>query len=258
VKNKQFSIPLIVAIAVLVAAVAGYMLTIRPKGAEVQKLDDEIAATQTQITAASLSSGEEKPESTIKVADLVELAKAMPEESDMAGAILELSAAAKRAGVEFTAIQPSTAVPGAGYTQLPLALTFVGNYYDLTEWLYQVRQLVTVRDGVLDANGRLFTVDSLDWHEAENPGFPTIEADLVVSAYVYGADPTLVVPGAAVQPAAGETTTTGETTTGATTTTEDGSTSGEGSTTPTTTTPPEDTPASTVDAGAPQAAGVTP
>ena len=253
-KNKQLSIPLIVAIAVLVAAVAGYMVLIRPKGAEVQKLDDEIAALQTQITAASVSSGEDKPESMIKVADLVELAKAMPEETDMAGAILELSAAAKRSGVEFTSIQPSAPIPGAGYTQLPLALTFVGNYYDLTEWLYQVRQLVTVREGVLDANGRLFTVDSLDWHEAEEPGFPMIEADLVVSAYVYGSDPGLVIPGATVAPTPAETTTTtGETTTtGATTTTE------EGSTTPTTTTPPADTPASTVDAGAGQAAGVTP
>jgi Tfp pilus assembly protein PilO len=256
VKKKQIPLPLIFAIVVLVAAVAAYMVLIRPKGAEVSKLDGEIETLQAQITAASVSSGEEQPVSTIKVADLVELAKAMPEETDMAGAILELSAAAKRAGVAFTSIQPSSPIAGGGYVQLPLALTFVGNYYDLTEWLYQVRQLVTVRDGVLDANGRLFTVDSLDWHEAEDPGFPMIEADLTVSAYVYGADPSLLVPVAGapeVTTTPGETTTTGTTTT----TTEEGSAPSEGST-PTTTTPSATTPASTVDAGAGQAAGVNP
>jgi Tfp pilus assembly protein PilO len=255
VKKKQIPLPLIFAVVVLVAAVAAYMVMIRPKGAEVSKLDGEIETLQAQITAASVSSGEEEPISTIKVADLVELAKAMPEETDMAGAILELSAAAKRAGVEFTSIQPTSPIAGAGYVQLPLALTFVGNYYDLTEWLYQVRQLVTVREGVLDANGRLFTVDSLDWHEAEDPGFPMIEADLTVSAYVYGADPSLLVPatGTPSGSASTETTTTGTTTT----TTDEGSAPSEGST-PTTTTPSATTPASTVDAGAGQAAGVNP
>jgi Tfp pilus assembly protein PilO len=254
VKKKQIPLPLIFAVVVLVAAVAAYMVLIRPKGAEVSKVDGELETLQAQITAASVSAGEEPAVSTIKVADLVELAKAMPQETDMAGAILELSAAAKRAGVEFTSIQPSAPIPGAGYVQLPLALTFVGNYYDLTEWLYQVRQLVTVRDGVLDANGRLFTVDSLDWHEAEDPGFPLIEADLTVSAYVYGADPSLLVPVTGAPEAAAPTETT---TTGAATTTEEGSAPSEGST-PTTTTPSEPTPASTVDAGAGQAAGVNP
>jgi Tfp pilus assembly protein PilO len=254
VKKKQIPLPLIFAIVVLVAAVAAYMVLIRPKGAEVSKLDGEIETLQAQITAASVEDDVEEPVSIIKVADLVELAKAMPEETDMAGAILELSAAAKRAGVEFTSIQPSSPIAGSGYVQLPLALTFVGNYYDLTEWLYQVRQLVTVREGVLDANGRLFTVDSLDWHEAEEPGFPLIEADLTVSAYVYGADPSLLVP---VTGAPEATTTPAETTTtGTTTTTEEGTTPSEDSTS-TTTTPSATTPASTVDAGA-QAAGVNP
>jgi Tfp pilus assembly protein PilO len=260
VKRKQIPLALVFAIVVLIAAVAGYMLLIRPKAAEVEKLDEEIAALETQRQAASLSQGdEEQPQTTIKVADLVELAKAMPEQVDMAGAILELNAAAKRAGVEFTSIQPGAAAPGLGYVQLPLALTYVGNYYDLTELLYQLRQLVTVREGVLDANGRLFTLDSLDWHEAEEPGFPIIEANLVVSAYVYGNDAALLAP---LSEGASATTAPTETTGGTTTPPEDGSAPSQGSTSPeggapTTTTPTTTTPPATVDAGA-QAAGATP
>jgi Tfp pilus assembly protein PilO len=252
VKIKQIPLPLVLAIVVLVAAVAAYMVVIRPKGAEAQKLDDKIADLQTQIAAASVSSGgEEKPQTTIKVADLVELAKAMPDQTDMAGAILELNAAAKGAGVTFTDIQPGTPVAGVGYVQLPLTLSFRGNYYNLAELLYRLRQLVTVRDGVLDADGRLFTLDSLDWHEDDDFPFPIIRADLALSAYVYGNDPSLLVP---VTGDAAATTAPGETapaaTTGATTTTPEGST-------PTTTTPPAETTPSTVDASQ-QAAGATP
>ena len=108
---------------------------------------------------------------------------------------------------------------GAGYTQLPLTLSFEGNYYSLTELIYRIRNLVTIRDGVLDAHCRLFTIDSLDWHEAED-GFPTIQADLGVSAYVYGTNavPTVIPGTTPTPPADGQTTTTPATTTGATTT----------------------------------------
>jgi len=101
---------------------------------------------------------------------------------------------------------------------------------------------------VLDAHGRLFTIDSLDWHEAED-GFPNIQADLVVSAYVYGTDavPTLAPGTEPAPPANGETTTTPAST--ETTTTGAATTGPE----PTTTAPAETTPAD-----GSEAVGVTP
>jgi hypothetical protein len=71
---------------------------------------------------------------------------------------------------------------------LPIALKFEGNYYDLTDFLFRLRNLVAVRDGRLAARGRLFTLDQLDFHEGPG-GFPQIEAALTVAAYVYGAPP---------------------------------------------------------------------
>jgi hypothetical protein len=69
-----------------------------------------------------------------------------------------------------------------GYRVIPISLTFEGNYYDLTDFLFRMRNLVSVDEGKLSASGRFFTLDTLDMHEAD---LPQIEAALVVSAYVY-------------------------------------------------------------------------
>jgi hypothetical protein len=97
-----------------------------------------------------------------------------------------------------------------------VTLTFEGNYYDLTDFLYRLRNLVAVRDGVLGASGRLYTLDALDMQEAEG-GFPKIRATLTVSAYSFGSQP--VSPGAGTAPTETTETGTGTTSTGETTTT---------------------------------------
>jgi hypothetical protein len=107
---------------------------------------------------------------------------------------------------------------------LPINLTFEGNYYDLTDFLFRLRNLVRVRDGELATDGRLFTLDTLAMEEG-GTGFPSITASLTLTAFVYSTTP----PAAAAAPAAPastDTTSTGATDTTATTTA------------PTTTTPP--------------------
>ena len=247
--KRRIPLTLVVGIVVAAAVIGGYFFLLRPQSNKIEGLDEQVTALETQLQAATeLAAPGEEPELPIKVADLVELAKAMPDDPGIADAILELNTASQAAGVEFIAITPGAPLAGTGFTQLPLTLSFEGNYYSLTELLYQLRHLVSVRDGVLDADGRLFTIDSLDWHEAED-GFPAIQADLVVSAYVYGANavPTLTPGVEPTPPANGQTTTTPAsttpTTTGATTTGPE----------PTTTAPTETTPAD-----GSEAVGVTP
>jgi Tfp pilus assembly protein PilO len=252
--KKRIPITLVVLVLVVAAAVAGYLLVLRPKTNEIEKLDAEVAALETELRAAEeLAQPGEEPELPIKTADVVELAKAMPDDTAMAEAILELNAAAEGAGVEFIAITPGTPIPGAGYTQLPLQLSFEGSYYNLTELVFRVRSLVSVRDGVLHAFGRYLSLDSINWHESE-AGFPTVQADITVSAYVYGnSGVPAATPGAVPPPAATETTTTGTTDTTATTTGPAGETqppaTGE-QTSPTATEPASDS--------SQQADGVTP
>ena len=238
--KKHVPIWIVVVVALLVAAVAGYYFGIRPKRQDVEKLDARIAELEIQIEAAQRLAAQpqdEEPGVAIRIADLVKLAKAMPDDADMAGVILELNAAATAAGVEFAAIQPGNAVPGNGSTQIPISLTFEGTYYELTQLLFSLRNLVTVREGILDADGRLFSVDGLDLQEGTD-GFPYVKALLTVTAYQYGVDPAALAADAATDGAAAQPPESGESGEGGTEGTSTGTTETEP---PAATEPPAET-----------------
>ena len=152
--------------------------------------------------AAQRASGGE----TIKVADLFRLTKAMPDSTDMSSVILELNAVATASGVDFISIAPQAPV-GGGTLAVPIKLTFEGSYYDLTDFLFRLRNLVIVRDGELESAGRLFTLDALDLHEG-SLGFPQVQASITVSAYAYAPAPAVAPPAttppATTTPPAGE------------------------------------------------------
>jgi len=213
--KKQVPLTPVLAMALAIVLAVSYFVLIRPKAAESAQLDEELAALESQAALAGRTTPTAKPQVRIDVADLFRLAKAMPDGSDMAGIMLELNAMAASAGITFVSIQPGDPVSFADSSALPINLTFHGNYYDLTDFLYRMRNLVTVKDGVLDASGRLYTLDALDLHEAPEEKFPLIEAVLTLSAYSYGAASVPTVPGA--PPAATESTTTATTETNETT-----------------------------------------
>ena len=184
-RDVPFTVVLAGALAIVVAV--SYFVLIRPQRAESARLDAEIAELESKIAVAQKQgAGSEDPEVRINVADLFRLAKAMPDEDNMPGIILEVNSVASSAGIEFLAMQPQRAVVAGSHRALPITLTFEGNYYDLTDFLYRLRTLVTVKEGKLHASGRLYTLDALDMHEAKT-GFPDIEAVLTVSAYAFGA-----------------------------------------------------------------------
>ena len=184
--KKQVPIWPVIGIAILVLAAVAYMIMIRPKRTEASHLDEQIAEMQTKVTAARLASRPQKEDTAIKVADVFEVSKAMPDTDDMPGIILDLNSVAEATGIKFVSIQPSAPTPKTGYSAIGITLTFEGNYFDLTDFLFRLRNLVTVRDGRLASSGRLFTLDTLSMKEGKN-GFPDINAGLTVSAYVYGA-----------------------------------------------------------------------
>jgi Tfp pilus assembly protein PilO len=198
--KKQIPIWPVIGLAVVIVAAVAYMVVIRPKRAEAGRLDEQIAEMQMKVTSARLASRPQQAASTIKVADVFEVSKAMPDTDDMPGIILDLNSVAEATGINFVSIQPSAPTPKTGYSAIGISLTFEGNYFDLTDFLFRLRNLVTVRDGRLSSSGRLFTLDSLSMKEGKN-GFPTINAGLTVSAYVYGAsDATAPVPSPAPAP----------------------------------------------------------
>ncbi len=214
-KKKQVPIAVIIIPALLILAAVGYFLLIKPKQSEASKISDEIATldTQIEVTRAAQRQPEKGDPSAIKIADLFKVTQAMPDDDDMPGIILELNDVAAASGVEFVAIAPQGGSIRSGYSALPINLTFEGNYFDLTDFLFRLRNLVRVRDGELGADGRLFNLESLAMEEGPG-GFPEITAALTVTAYVYSTTP----PAAAPTTPPTDTTQTGATDTTATTT----------------------------------------
>lgn len=203
--KKDIPVAVLVAPVLLILVVVGYFLLIKPKQDAAGRFGSEIASLQTQIDVAMAAQRQPQggDESAIKVADVFRVTKAMPDSDDMPGIILELNSVAGASGIEFVSITPQSAAVRTGYTALPINLTFEGNYYDLTDFLFRIRNLVTVRDGKLEANGRLFTLDSLSMEEGPG-GFPEIAANLTLTAYYYSTTPP-AAPAAPVAPGATDT-----------------------------------------------------
>lgn len=188
----------LVAVAVLLIGVAGYMFVVSPQHAQAAKLQTQVEAQQNQIyiRRAQLRKGLHPP--VIKTADLFRLARAMPDREDMPGIILTLSQVAREAGITFQLIEPvtgATTVATGSYQPVRIHLLFNGDFYGLSDFLYRVRNLVAVRDGTLDASGRLFNVDTVTFSVAGTT-FPQISAELFLDAYVYAQPAPATTPSA--------------------------------------------------------------
>jgi hypothetical protein len=197
----------VVVVALLLLAVVGYFVVVSPQRGKAADLKKQIASTQKQIDDARALVAKAKNAQKVKVADIFRLTKAMPDNPDEAGVLLDLNHIAKSTGIEFNsiAVDPSTTL--SGYQVIPLRLEFVGNFYALTDFLFRLRNLVDVRRGALDARGRLFAVDQLALDEGIY-NFPRIRAQIKIDAFVYGnGSPGTAAP-AQTGPAAAATTTT--------------------------------------------------
>jgi Tfp pilus assembly protein PilO len=200
---KPAAIALVV-VALLVAAALGYFAVISPKRSASADLAAQIEATETEIQNRRLASRSAPKAEPIRAADLFRVTKAMPGKADMPGVLLELNRIARETGIRFDSITPGDSADAGGYLRQPIDVIFEGSFYELSDFLYRVRTLVSVHNGRLRATGRLFTVRTLSFVESEQ-GFPQIKATLGVDAYVYGtgaATPPAAPPPAAQPPAA--------------------------------------------------------
>jgi hypothetical protein len=188
VKLNTRTLGVIAGVCILLYAGAGYFLVVSPKKGEAIRLDEAIAAANVKLVAArAAAAAAQNDTQPIAVADIFRLATAMPSSPDMPGILLELSRIAEETGIRFKSISPQSAVPVGAYQSVPIDVTFDGSFYALSDFLFRLRTLVSVRRGELHAAGRLFSVEAVDFSEAE-AGFPVLAAVLKLQAYVYGTD----------------------------------------------------------------------
>jgi Tfp pilus assembly protein PilO len=192
----------------LLLLVLGWFMLVAPQRATAKSNARAAAAAEVQVIEAKrpiVSTPTTQPEQPeIKTAYLYKLSKAMPTTTDMPNLLLELNQVVRSAGVELSQLSPSPTDP-TGVTGIQLSVS--GDFYSLTDLLYRLRSLVTVRDGALDVSGRLFAVKTLSLTPT---GVGTsLNASITLNAFTFAAAAAATAP----------TTLPGVTQTGATTTT---------------------------------------
>lgn len=196
----------LVAVGLLVYVLGFWLLLVSPKRSLASELEQEAAETELAVAAARAAATAPADAQPIAVADVFRLAKAMPAVPDMPGILLELDRIAEETGIQFDSITPESSTVEGGYQVVPIGLVFRGNFYELSDLLFRVRTLVGVRRGELQARGRLYSVETLDFAESPD-GFPELTANLTLNAYVYGTEAaasTLPAPAGGDAPAAGD------------------------------------------------------
>ena len=183
----------IAVVVLLVLAAIGYLGLVKPQKGKAADLSTQIAAQENQIADARALLAKSKDAQKVRVADLFKLTKTMPDQPDEAGIVLELTNVARQSGITFDSIMPQGSTPLSGYQVVPITVIFDGNFFQLTDFLFRLRNLVDVRRGALAADGRLFTVDSIQFGEGKRK-FPQVEATLTVDAYIYGTGATVSAP----------------------------------------------------------------
>jgi type IV pilus assembly protein PilO len=199
VKLKRLPQPALFGLMVAAAAIvlgAGWMLLVSPQRHKVSDLHKQTLAVQQEIaddlarSAAAKSAVSTVPK--IRVAPIYKLAKAMPSLTDMPDLLLELNQTASAAGVSLTSIAPGSPTSGlTDYSTIPIALSVTGDFYSITDLIYRLRNLVSVRNGTLEANGRLFAIDSVNLSPS---GGNKVSASINVETYVYSPAATAPVP----------------------------------------------------------------
>jgi len=200
----------------LLLLVLGWLLLVAPQRSTAASIARSTQSAEAQISQLQHSAQEAAhpvvpKQPLIRTAALYGLAKAMPVSTDMPDVMLELDQIARAAGVTLISITPGSAQAGTGFTVIPIAMSFSGDFYTLTDLLYRLRTLVTVRHGELDATGRLFSVGTIGL--SPNGVGNDLNASVTVDTFVYG------VAGAPGSTAVPDVNTTDTTSTGTTTTT---------------------------------------
>jgi Tfp pilus assembly protein PilO len=204
-----------IVVGALVVILLGWMVLVSPQKKKAADLTKQAADVQQQIQTQLAAVAAAKQSSavtttTVKVANVYKLAQAMPSTPDVPDLLIELSQVTKDSGVLLQQLSPSAPTTDAstGQTTVPISMTVTGDFYTVTDLLYRLRNLVWVRDGALEADGRLFNIDNVSL----SPTGSKVSATLSMHAFVYSGGAAAATTPAPAVPAPSTDTTSTDTT----------------------------------------------
>lgn len=185
-----------VAVGGLLVLAALWFLLVAPQRSQAAELDTQLTTAQAELVVRRAAVANPSVAVTVRPGDLFRLAKALPDETDMPGILLDLNRLATANDLAFISVTPGGQVLGTGYVKQPLSVALRGRFSDVSRFLGEARKLVSVRGGRLDARGRLYTVTQVDLGAPEGgkAKFPVVQAKILINAFTFSTPPP-VAPG---------------------------------------------------------------
>lgn len=154
--SRKIRLLLSVVVLVVIVAVAWYFLIsplrteISDTNAAITEQQEKLSSAQAKLAKAQTTRAEGKKNQ----ARLLEMAKMVPQSTQVPSLLVQIQDLADQSGIDFLAVSPGEPTEAAGFQIVPLQLQFTGSYFDLSDFAYRVEQLVA-------GPGRLMTVKSI-------------------------------------------------------------------------------------------------
>lgn len=181
--------------ALLLVVAAGWFLLVGPQRSKAAQLERQISEARGELSQRRLALARPSASVKVKPGDIYRLTKALPNSTDMAGILLDVDRLAGRNSLEFRSITPAGAQMGSGFVTQPLGVVVQGRFADVSRFLGDLRSLVGVREGRLDARGRLYSVAGVDLSQPDlDKKFPIVKATVTINAYVFSTSAPAATP----------------------------------------------------------------
>jgi hypothetical protein len=172
----------------LLVILALWFLVVAPQRAKATQVAADVVSMQAQVSARKIALATPSANVTVRSSDVYRLTKALPDDTNMSGILLDVSRISAQNKLTFGSITPSPQVLGTGYMQQPLDVIVQGRFSNISSFLADLRTLVSVRGKRLDARGRLYSVSSISISSPDSPDkFPVVKATVKLNAYAFSA-----------------------------------------------------------------------
>lgn len=178
---------ILICVGAMVVLFLGWMTFVGPERSKASDLGGKVSDTQNQVSdAQQLLAGSTGKKS---LAALHQLQAVMPAQEKMSGILRQLTSIAKTTQVELDGLTPQAPAVGAsaGEESVPMTVMATGHYFGVQRFLRLLRASADVHKGRLVGNGRLYTVDSIQFSGAPKGGVVT--ATMTINGFIYTAPP---------------------------------------------------------------------
>lgn len=168
-------------VVVLIVLLIGWFVFVSPQRSKAATLEGQAADTQAQISATQ--NYLKSPTALHSKNVLKRLQQAVPADVKMSQILRQLSSAAGHAGVNITGITPGALIPTAGGQAVPITVAIQGHYFGISSFLHLLRKQATANGNSIQASGRLYSVDGIQFTNGSGATGRVITASLALNAF---------------------------------------------------------------------------